>query len=1047
MHVIFISMCEKNAIKKTRKILDSFANRVGNTAWATPINKESLDTIRSALKRSATRQTAVACYKNEGMMRMKLVWTVGNKSTFGKNGEIAIATKAHQSSLPSVPWLNIACSIAKASGLGHDIGKATQDFQNKINPDINSDSQSDPVRHELVSTAIVHKMLNGKQWSDAWGNLLGPEFCKSEYRPPDKKAMPDFVSFIQSGIASYRDSVLFCIATHHKLFFSNKKDNTKILNMDSHINGTSTVINVVISERDSNDVMKIAKHLSEYILRKELEVKPVDKSPDFWYGISILTRAALILADHKVSARTPNEMTGAAFKKRNEAAINAECFANTIDGDYNQPLSYHLEHVSIEAASTLRNMALFDPPGLSEDTIEKIISRSEGRFEWQNLAANALSPDASAIVFNVASTGSGKTIMNSRAAAVLAGEKPLRLSIVLNLRSLTLQTGDSYKEDLGVGFDELSVITGSSVTRKLHDYEKADELNSKSDNDDIEDYEESLAEDYQHEVPVWINGNCKNSAQKAIVMVPMLVSTIDYLIFAGDPGKQAKHSFALLRLMHSDLIIDEIDGYEPKPLMAVLRLIKTSAMFGRNVIVSSATMPKLIAEQVFNSYKAGFAVYKAMNGYQNEFNAVIIDDAITPQNIKPVDDFGAVYEHHIAKMMMQICSGRVTKKAEIIRCEKTEGGLFLAINQSIETMHSRHAWRSPEEGGFNISVGLIRVANIKNAAKLANKIKNISGVKVCCYHSRHFVIQRHTIERSLNKLLNRKNTENPNRHILESDEIRSIINEHKVAGLKDLKIIVIATPVEEVGRDHDFDWAIIDPSSAQSIVQTAGRVNRHRLVEVVQPNIGILQYNFKEILGDKGRCFIRPGYEKALERGVTTHPIHDLSSLLDEASIGERFDADVRFCTRNHHLLSEYDNNAIQATLDEHVDHIKSNVSPEWIGKGIYEKTPLRDGGDDQKTIYYNPEEKKWYEPVFDKNGAQTDKEMPSDFCTISKCSSGLFTKSIDDLRLEADEMGIAIKDAFSVSIPVYLKTDPDTGCPIKTTGDKKYLLNRFGCY
>jgi CRISPR-associated endonuclease/helicase Cas3 len=1048
MHVIFISMCEKSAIKKTRRILDSFANRVGNTAWATPINKESLDTIRSALKRSATRQTAVACYKNEGMMRMKLVWTVGNKSTFGKNGEIAIATKTHQSSLPSVPWLNIACSVAKASGLGHDIGKATQDFQNKINPDINSVSQSDPVRHELVSTAIVHKMLNGKQWSNAWDDLLGVELCKNEYRPADKKAMPDFVSFIQSGIASYRDSVLFCIATHHKLFFSNKKDNTKILNMDSHINGTGAVINVVVSERGSSDVMKIAEHLAKYILRKELEVKPVVSSPDFWYGISILTRAALILADHKVSARTPNEMTGAAFKKRNEAAINAECFANTIDGDYNQPLSYHLEHVSIEAASTLRNMALFDPPGLSEDTIEKITSRSEGRFEWQNLAANALSPNIPAIVFNVASTGSGKTIMNSRAAAVLAGEKPLRLSIVLNLRSLTLQTGDSYKEDLGVGFDELSVITGSSVTRKLHDYEKADELSCKNQSDEVEDYEEDLAEDFQYEVPAWINGNCKNNAQKAIVMAPMLVSTIDYLIFAGDPGKQAKHSFALLRLMHSDLIIDEIDGYEPKPLMAVLRLIKISAIFGRNVIVSSATLPKLIAEQVFNSYKAGFAVYKAMNGYQNDYNAVVIDDTIAPQNIKPADNFSAVYEHHIAKMMMQVCSGRVTKKAEIIRFEKTEGGLFLAINQSIETLHGRHAWRSPEEDGFNISVGLIRVANIKNAAKLANKIKNISGVKVCCYHSRHFVIQRHTIERSLNKLLNRKNKENPNKNILESDEIRRIINEHKAAGLKDLKIIIVATPVEEVGRDHDFDWAIIDPSSAQSLVQTAGRVNRHRLVEVFQANIGILQFNFKEIMDGKENscCFIQPGYEEKKGRGVSTHPCHNLTNLLDEASIGERFDADVRFCTRNHHLLSEYDNNAIQATLDEHVDHIKSNISPEWIGKGIYEKTPLRDG-DDQKTIYYDPEEKKWYEPVFDKNGAQTVKEMPSDFCTISKCSSGLFTKSIDDLRIEADEMGIAIKDAFSVSIPIYLKTDPDTGCPIKTTGDKKYLLNRFGCY
>lgn len=46
-----------------------------------------------------------------------------------------------------------------------------------------------------------------------------------------------------------------------------------------------------------------------------------------------------------------------------------------------------------------------------------------------------------------------------------------------------------------------------------------------------------------------------------------------------------------------------------------------------------------------------------------------------------------------------------------------------------------------------------------------------------------------------------------------------------------MPFIVVATPLEEAGRDHDFDWAVIDPSSAQSIVQTSGRVNRHRLVE------------------------------------------------------------------------------------------------------------------------------------------------------------------------------------------------------------------------
>lgn len=35
---------------------------------------------------------------------------------------------------------------------------------------------------------------------------------------------------------------------------------------------------------------------------------------------------------------------------------------------------------------------------------------------------------------------------------------------------------------------------------------------------------------------------------------------------------------------------------------------------------------------------------------------------------------------------------------------------------------------------------------------------------------------------------------------------------------------MLATAVAEVGRDHDYDWAIVEPSSMRSIIQLAGRV-------------------------------------------------------------------------------------------------------------------------------------------------------------------------------------------------------------------------------
>ena len=94
MHVTFISECEGRGVKRTRAVLDSYANRVGSYVWQTPITQQALKEIHTTLRRRATRQMAVACYVNSGNKRMRLLWTVGAKKKFGRNGEVAIATKS-----------------------------------------------------------------------------------------------------------------------------------------------------------------------------------------------------------------------------------------------------------------------------------------------------------------------------------------------------------------------------------------------------------------------------------------------------------------------------------------------------------------------------------------------------------------------------------------------------------------------------------------------------------------------------------------------------------------------------------------------------------------------------------------------------------------------------------------------------------------------------------------------------------------------------------------------------------------------------------------
>ena len=72
--------------------------------------------------------------------------------------------------------------------------------------------------------------------------------------------------------------------------------------------------------------------------------------------------------------------------------------------------------------------------------------------------------------------------------------------------------------------------------------------------------------------------------------------------------------------------------------------------------------------------------------------------------------------------------------------------------------------------------------------------------------------------------------------------------------------MVLASPVAEIGRDHDYDWAIAEPSSMRSIVQLAGRVLRHRDGRPEKPNVLLLEKNYRGMTGRRP-AFCRPGFE------------------------------------------------------------------------------------------------------------------------------------------------------------------------------------------
>ena len=84
MMVTFISQCEKNSLKKTRRVLD------GDNTWQTVITKDGLNIVQQILRKSASRSTAVSCHWIRSRSRSQFLWVVGNKSKFNSEGVVPV---------------------------------------------------------------------------------------------------------------------------------------------------------------------------------------------------------------------------------------------------------------------------------------------------------------------------------------------------------------------------------------------------------------------------------------------------------------------------------------------------------------------------------------------------------------------------------------------------------------------------------------------------------------------------------------------------------------------------------------------------------------------------------------------------------------------------------------------------------------------------------------------------------------------------------------------------------------------------------------------
>lgn len=935
MHVVLISACEKHALKRSRALLDSYALRAGERTWTSAMTLEGLQELRAALKRTASRQTAVACYRNEGMRRMKLLWVVGSARHFGPHGHFpAGVTRRKISAVPA--WVRHAALLASAAGQGHDVGKASIAFQCKLRDA--ATPQKDSIRHEWISLKVIQALREGADWETAWQRL-------------ENRKARESISFSADGLRDVFDAFDFLVVSHHGLL-GPKKASDGAMNCTNHVRQDPPFDPAQYQPRAPLPAAALA------LLHKKLQrlekIVPSEgvAAPLYWRALSLVARAGLIFADHYISSLSK--------PKPAELYANTKQKPDKTGRALDQPLDQHLSGVSGMAGRMTYRLAALRLPGLSSEAVERIMARTENPlFAWQDQAAAALetvrrTSQQPALVLNLAGTGTGKTRMNAKCACALAGERPVRFATALNLRTLTLQTGDAYREQLGIGPDELACVIGDAIATRLHESAKRQEAAEFTGEDEnpIDAGFESAGGTFF--MPAWIEPFTeKKRHMRPVIGAPVLASTVDFLIAAGEPHRQGHHVLALLRLVDSDLILDEIDSYGPKAMVAVLRLVQMAGLFGRNVISSSATLARPVANALCRAYRSGAAMRAALEGQaEPDFLCALIDDCLAPDVFacREPAEFTARYDARIVRLLaaMEGQALRIPRLATIAK----PTAWHEAIAREVAQLHEDNAWPFARTGK-RISFGLVRIANIRPAIETARFLADrFPNAQIACYHAQDFTIRRFLKEKRLDHLLTRKNGSD---HIEADADIRERVAR---TGAPDVPFIVVATPVEEIGRDHDFDWAVIEPSSTQSIVQTAGRVNRHRRLLRTAPNVAILQYNFRKVRG-KRIVFTRPGLETeewrytAKGRGPDNRN-HDLKRLIDWSQLSV-LDAGLRF---RDHPFACLDDESLTRILEMPLKILCLETRPrDWMVEATYAEYPLRDRKDAQQTWRFNYEE------------------------------------------------------------------------------------------
>ena len=843
IQVSFKSLCTNDAYKRTKKILDNFAIRTGEKTWETFTTYQVLNKLIKKLNNIASKNTCINIFIHHKNYVEHYI-TIGNKNLINEYNGIPISyTEINKNFNFNEEDINMVKSLLEFTTLFHDLGKNNIIFQTKIR---NNSKKRDTIRHELLSCVFLYQFLI-KEYS----TFHFYEVNKSNELLNDVKKFLSFYfetyyniikndNFLEDleYINKYKKEILFFLLTsiilhHHKfnneiykyssasLLFSpeiiiesikndfinvffNKEDIAELnINIDfSENNWIKFDFNLSLEKdinlfKDFSDNFHI-NYMDKIYINFEKILKKIDINKNLLDLYFYITRSYLMFIDHFVSS------------KENDKDLLK---TNYLIANKYQLLEEHLIEETKQTSEFLDFMNNgFETIKLSFQNI-----KTNKKFAWQDNAVKKISKKkgknkkGSITILN-AETGHGKTIGILKVMKELT-DNNLRFNFLYGMRILSKQTYTGIVKFTNIQQKDISLIIGRNETDKETDIDYNQE-------DILSDL--ILEKDYQY-----VKQEIKNKKIKELIVKPTNIATIDYFTNIHKINKN-KYLLGLFRISNSDLIIDEIDMFLEKEQIKILsHLLFISGLFKRNVILSSATIPKELASLYIQAYNEGYKLGNIFERKQTNYLINLINNF--EQQVFDNDEYN---ENHldvfyVNKLEYLNKEPDFNKKiAELIKYDyDNKDNLYKEI---VEKIYELHKINKINVGNKYFSFGFVKFNYISDLIKFFNYIYNDNNlkrkdyyIKIQFLHGNLSEEYKEKIEKELNRYLNKNNNQY-------KEEIKKDIINIKE---KNIIYILLTTPIIEVGKDFDFDWGITQYINSISLIQTAGRIYRHRTLK------------------------------------------------------------------------------------------------------------------------------------------------------------------------------------------------------------------------